>query len=85
MDYSRAMWQAGMVALMSMVCRWCYRDGDRTPYFGVPVTGTMLGRRPQDQEFQKNIWKAAKNHLWGAHSLLVVRNRTGGWKVTRSN
>jgi len=81
-DYVQAIRSAGISALSSMVCNWCYVQGGRTPFFGVETTGgTILGNRPQDREFQKEIWKAAKNHVREVHGRKVVRNSMGGWKT----
>ena len=84
MNYTLAIRSANLAALSSTVCVRCYVKGDRTPFFGVPITGTVLGTRPQDLEFQKAIWKAAKKHVKEAHGLQVVRNGAGGWKTVKA-
>jgi protein-disulfide isomerase-like protein with CxxC motif len=89
-DYMSRLRNAGVSCLMSCTCSWCYGNGDlgaapgiRNSFFGVPVTGTVLGNRPQDQEFHKNIWNAAKKHMREVHGQEVVRNGVGGWKVVQ--
>ena len=96
MDYRLAIRSAGLAALSSTVCVRCYvhsganTTGDRTPFFGVKVDGPLNGRptingtRPKDFEFQKAVWKAAKNHVREAHGLQVVHNGAGGWKTVKA-
>lgn len=82
-DYVQAIRCAGISALTSMVCNWCYVQGGRTPFFGVKVTGAIFGNRPQDVEFQKKIWQAARKHCEEVHGRKVVRNSMGGWKTIK--
>ena len=84
MNYRIALRNSGISALSACVCNWCYVKGQRVAFFGVPMTGgTTMGSRPQDQEFQKAIWNAAKKHMREVHGLKVVRNGMGGWKTER--
>ena len=90
-DYFRRLRSSRVACLASSTCSWCYGSGDlgaapgiRNSFFGVPVTGTLLGSRPQDQEFQKNIWKAAQKHMRDAHGRKIVANGVGAWKVVKA-
>ena len=82
-DYLMRLRSSGVACLSSSTCSWCYPSGIRNSFFGVPVTGTQLGNRPQDHEFKKNIWKAAQKHMREVHGREIVSNRNGGWKVVK--
>ena len=89
-DYFRRLRSSGVACLLSTTCSWCYGSGDlgaapgiRNSFFGVPVTGTTRGNRPQDHEFQNNIWKAAQKHMREVHGREIVSNRNGGWKTVK--
>ena len=62
---------------------WSSANGIRNSFFGVPVTGTQLGNRPQDHEFKKNIWKAAQKHMREVHGRKIIANGAGGWKIVK--
>ena len=90
-DYLMRLRSSGVAALSSSTCSWCYGSGDlgaangiRNSFFGVPITGTQLGNRPQDHEFKKNIWKAAQKHMREVHGRKIVANGAGGWKVVKA-
>jgi len=89
-DYLMRLRSSGVACLLSNTCSWCYGSGDlgaangiRNAFFGVPVTGTQLGNRPQDHEFKKNIWKAAQKHMRDVHGRKIIANGIGGWKVVK--
>jgi hypothetical protein len=82
-DYLIRLRCSGVAALSSSTCSWCYPSGIRNSFFGVPVTGTQLGSRPQDHEFRKNIWKAAQKHMRDVHGRKIVANGAGGWKIVK--
>ena len=90
MNPTQKLRSAGVACLMSTTCVWCYGTGDlgaapgiRNSFFGVPITGTVLGNRPQDRDFQKKIWQAAKKHMREVHGRAIIRNGMGGWKTER--
>jgi len=83
-DYLMRLRSSGVACLSSSTCSWCYPSGIRNSFFGVPVTGTQLGNRPQDHEFKKNIWKAAQKHMREVHGRKIVANGAGGWKVVKA-
>lgn len=92
-NYLMRLRSSGVAALLSTTCSWCYswrtdedgirHDGIRNSFFGVPVTGALLGHRPQDHEFRKNVWKAAQKHMREVHGRKIVSNKVGGWKVVK--
>jgi protein-disulfide isomerase-like protein with CxxC motif len=90
-DYFMRVRSSRVACLSSITCSWCYglacRGNSPRParnsFFGVPVTGTTRGNRPQDHEFQKNIWKAAQKHMRAVHGRKIVANGIGGWKVVK--
>ena len=83
-NYTHRLRGANAACLMSETCSWCYRDGKRNSFFGVPMTGgTIMGHRPQDRDFQKTIWIAAREHYREVHGREIVRNGAGGWKVQK--
>ena len=89
-DYLMRWRSSGVASLASSTCSWCYGSGDlgtangiRNSFFGVPVTGTQLGNRPQDHEFKKNIWKAAQKHMREVHGRKIIANGAGGWKIVK--
>ena len=90
-NYQRRFKSSRVASLMSNTCSWCYGSGDpgtangiRNAFFGVPITVAMLGNRPQDHEFQKNVWQAAQKHLREVHGRKIVSNGVGGWKVVKA-
>jgi len=75
---------SGASSQSSSVCSYCYREGKRVAFFGVELNGgNIMGGRDIDRDFQKKIWQAAQKHLKEVHGKKIVKNRMGGWYVTK--
>ncbi len=57
--------------MMSCMCSLCFNKGLRVPFIGVAVTGTVLGSKPADRKFQRNICQAFQEHMLNEHGIEV--------------
>ena len=84
-NYMSRLRNSGASALSSIVCRCCYHNGARVPFFGVQRNGGVtVGNRPKDRNFHKAMWLAAKKHMQEEHGLEFVSNgHPDGYKLRK--
>ena len=85
-NYVSRLYAAEVIGLTPR-CFLCYENGNneasKTAYSGILPSGdgTLVGNRPQDQEFQKAVWQAAEKHIKEIHGLELVLTGDDAWKA----